>query len=104
IIQPLLARRMPDGNFEIIAGERRWRAAQLADLKEVPVILKEGSERETLELALIENIQRRDLNPIEEAEAFDHLISTYDLTQQELADRLGKERASVANTLRLLNL
>jgi ParB family chromosome partitioning protein len=104
IIQPLLARKMADGNFEIIAGERRWRAAQLADLKEVPVLLKDTGDKETLELALIENIQRQDLNPIEEAEAYDYLMSTYSLTQQEMADRVGKERATVANVLRLLNL
>lgn len=104
ILSPLLARKMPDGNFEIIAGERRWRAAQLADLKEVPVLIKETGEKETLELALIENIQRQDLNPIEEAEAYDHIMTTYKLTQQEMADRVGKERATVANVLRLLNL
>jgi ParB family chromosome partitioning protein len=104
ILQPLLARKMPDGNFEIIAGERRWRAAQLADLKEVPVLLKETGDKETLELALIENIQRQDLNPIEEAEAYDYIMSTYKLTQQEMAERVGKERATVANILRLLNL
>lgn len=104
ILSPILARKMPNGNFEIIAGERRWRAAQLADLKEVPVLLKETGEKETLELALIENIQRQDLNPIEEAEAYDHIMTTYKLTQQEMADRVGKERATVANVLRLLNL
>lgn len=104
IIQPLLARKMPDGNFEIIAGERRWRASQMADLKEVPVILKDTNERETLELALIENIQRQDLNPIEEAEAYDFLLKNHNLTQQELAVRVGKERATVTNVLRLLNL
>lgn len=104
ILQPLLARKLNDGNFEIIAGERRWRAAQLADLKEVPVLIKETSDKETLELALIENIQRQDLNPIEEAEAYDYLMTTYQLTQQEMADKVGKERATVANVLRLLNL
>ncbi len=104
IIQPLLARKLANGNFEIIAGERRWRAAQLADLKEVPVVLKETDDKETLELALIENIQRQELNPIEEAEAYDYLMTTYHLTQQELAERVGKERATVANVLRLLNL
>lgn len=104
IIQPLIARKLPSGKFEIIAGERRWRAAQMADLKEVPVLIKQTDERETLELALIENIQREDLNPIEEAEAYDHLMKTYRMTQQDLADRVGKERATVANVLRLLNL
>jgi ParB family transcriptional regulator, chromosome partitioning protein len=104
IIQPLLARKMPDGKFQIIAGERRWRAAQIADLKEVPVILKTIDDGETQELALIENIQRQDLNPIEEAEAYDFLMKNYKLTQTELAERVGKERATVANVLRLLNL
>jgi ParB family transcriptional regulator, chromosome partitioning protein len=104
ILQPLLAKRINEHSFEIIAGERRWRAAQLADLKEVPVILKEISDKEALELALIENIQRQELNPIEEAEAYDHLMTEYKLTQQDLADRVGKERVTVANMLRLLKL
>ncbi len=104
ILQPIVARPLPDGKFEIIAGERRWRAAQTAGLKEVPVILKNPKDQEALELALIENIQREDLNPIEEAEAYQHLIQTYNLTQQTLADQLGKDRATVANVLRLLAL
>ncbi len=104
ILQPIVARKLGVGHFEIIAGERRWRAAQLAGLQEVPVILKETADQEALELALIENIQRENLNPIEEAEAYHHLVQTYGLTQQQLADRLGKDRASVANTLRLLGL
>lgn len=104
IIQPLLVRKSEDDTFEIIAGERRWRAAQLAGLKEVPAILKVGEEQEVLELALIENIQRENLNPIEEAEAYDFLVKKYNLTQQELAHKVGKDRATVANMLRLLQL
>lgn len=104
VLQPIVARKIKDGQFQIIAGERRWRAAQAAGLHEVPVILKNSEDQEALELALIENIQRENLNPIEEAEAYNHLIQTYGLTQQQLADKLGKDRASVANTLRLLAL
>lgn len=104
IMQPITARRLNEREFEIIAGERRWRAAQMAGLKEVPVILKEVSEQDSLELAILENIQRADLNPIEESEAYDHLMKTYGLTQAQVADRLGKERSSVANALRLMAL
>ncbi len=104
IIQPLLVRKAEDDGFEIIAGERRWRAAQLAGLKEVPAIIKESSEQEVLELALIENIQRENLNPVEEAEAYDFLIKKYNLTQQELAQKVGKDRATVTNVLRILQL
>jgi ParB family transcriptional regulator, chromosome partitioning protein len=103
IIQPLLLRKKGEG-FEIIAGERRWRAAQIAGLKEVPALIKESEDQEVLELALIENIQRENLNPIEEAEAYDFLIKKYNLTQQDLAQKVGKERATVANLLRLLGL
>ena len=104
ILQPIVARPLGNGEFEIIAGERRWRAAQAAGLHEVPVIIKTSIDQEALELALIENIQRENLNPIEEAEAFNHLLQTYALTQQQLADKLGKDRATIANTLRLLGL
>lgn len=104
ILQPIVARKTAAKEFEILAGERRWRAAQLAGLERVPVIFKVTDEQSARELALIENIQREDLNPIEEAEAFEALIKKYKLTQQELADRLGKDRASIANTLRLLKL
>jgi ParB family chromosome partitioning protein len=104
ILQPIVARRLSERQFEIIAGERRWRAAQAAGLHEVPVILKKVSEQDSLEYAIIENIQRENLNPMEEADAFEHLMHEYSLTQQEVADKLGKERATVANTLRLLNL
>jgi ParB family chromosome partitioning protein len=104
ILQPIVARKREDGNFQIIAGERRWRASQLAGLKEVPVVLKEADDQNSLELALIENIQRENLNPMEEAEAFDWLLSEYQLTQQSLAEKIGKDRVSIANSLRLLKL
>lgn len=104
ILQPITARRKSESEFEIIAGERRWRAAQLAGLKEVPLILKAVTEQDSLELAILENIQRADLNPMEEAEAYDLLMKTYGLTQAQVADRLGKERPTIANALRLLVL
>ena len=104
ILMPIVARRLGEREFEIIAGERRWRAAQAAGLHEVPVILKKVSEQDSLELAIIENIQRENLNAMEEAEAFDHLMSEYSLTQQQVADKLGKERPTIANALRLLAL
>ncbi len=104
ILQPIVARRLSERQFEIIAGERRWRAAQAAGLHEVPVILKKVTEQDSLEFAIIENIQRENLNPMEEADAFEHLMHEYTLTQQEVADKLGKERSTVANTLRLLAL
>lgn len=104
VLQPITVRKKEDGEFEIIAGERRWRAAQLAGLQEVPVIIKNTDDATSLELALIENIQRENLNPIEEAEAYFYLIKKYKLTQQELGDKIGKDRATVANVLRMLNL
>ncbi len=104
VIQPILVRKQDDGEFEIIAGERRWRAAQLAGLKEVPAVIKNSEDQEVLELALIENIQRENLNPVEEAEAYEYLIKKYNLTQGDLAKKVGKERATVANVLRLLQL
>jgi ParB family chromosome partitioning protein len=103
IIQPLIV-RLVDGKFELIAGERRWRAAQRAGLAAVPVIVRSASDREVLELALVENLQRSDLNPFEEAEAYALLISQFHLTQEEVAARVGKNRASVANAIRLLSL
>ncbi len=106
IIQPLILRknpRDPDG-FEIVAGERRWRAAQRAQLHEVPAILREFDDVEVLEIALIENIQRDDLNPIEEARAFRQLMDRFGHTQEKLAEALGKSRSHIANILRLLNL
>lgn len=104
ILQPITVRKLSNETFEIIAGERRWRAAQKAGLEEVPVLIKEVDNSTALELALIENIQREDLNPIEEAEAYFHLIKKYKMTQQQLSEKIGKERATVANVLRLLNL
>jgi ParB family transcriptional regulator, chromosome partitioning protein len=103
IVEPILVRK--DGTkYRILAGERRWRAAQRAGLKEVPAILREATDREAFELALVENIQRADLNAIEEAEAYDVLLSDHGLTQEEIAKRVGKERSTVANALRLLKL
>jgi ParB family transcriptional regulator, chromosome partitioning protein len=104
ILQPIIARKNEEGAYEIIAGERRWRAAQLAGLREVPVILKEADNKQIQEWALIENIQREDLNPIEEAEAYSQLLNDHQYTHQVLADRMGKDRATVTNALRLLML
>ena len=105
IIQPLLVRpHGGDNTYQIVAGERRWRAAQLADLKEVPVFVRELSDKEVMAAALIENLQREDLNPIEEAEALQALRDALELTQEELATRLGKSRPAIANALRLLQL
>jgi ParB family chromosome partitioning protein len=107
VLQPILVRvhpARPKGEFEIIAGERRWRAAQLAQLHEVPVVEKQLSDRDALEIALIENIQRQDLNPLEEAEGYHRLMQEFGYTQEELAERLGKSRSALANTLRLRDL
>ncbi|MGZ3768460.1 MAG: ParB/RepB/Spo0J family partition protein [Bdellovibrio sp.] len=104
ILQPIVARRTTSGKLEIVAGERRWRAAQLAGLHEVPVILKNFTDKEALELAIVENIQREDLNPIEEAEGYSRLISEFKLSQQQVAEKVGKDRATVANAVRLLSL
>ncbi|BDV41238.1 chromosome partitioning protein ParB [Geotalea uraniireducens] len=103
IIQPLVVRRKGD-HYELIAGERRWRAAQKAGLHEVPVVIQDVSENTALEMALIENIQREDLNAVEEAEAYQALLENFSLTQEELARRVGKDRSTVANSLRLLKL
>jgi ParB family chromosome partitioning protein len=103
IIQPLVVRKMPD-HYQIIAGERRWRAAQKAGLKKVPVLIQEATEDAAVEMALIENIQRENLNPIEEATAYQSLIQAFDLTQEEVALRVGKDRTTVTNSLRLLRL
>jgi ParB family chromosome partitioning protein len=103
ILEPLIVRRAAEG-YEIVVGERRWRAAQKAGLKEIPVLLKELDDREVLELSLIENLQRDDLNPLEEAEAYKRLTEEFGLNQEELGSRLGKDRSTVANTLRLLKL
>lgn len=103
VLQPLLVKKTDKG-YVIIAGERRWRASQLAGKKEVPVIVKELSDHEILEIALIENIQRQDLNPIEESESYQRLIIDLGLTQDEIAQRVGKDRSTIANALRLLKL
>lgn len=103
IIQPLVLRKVGD-RFQIVAGERRFRASKLAGLKKVPAIVKEFSEREMSEIAIIENLQREDLNPIESARAIQNLVESYNLTQETVADRIGKSRSAVANTLRLLTL
>ena len=104
IIQPLTVRKLASGYYQIIAGERRWRAARLAGLSEVPVIVIEADDRKAAELAMIENLQREDLNPMEEAAGFQSLIETYHMTQEEAAARVGKSRSAVANALRLLGL
>ena len=104
IIQPLTVRKLSSGYYQIIAGERRWRAARLADLREVPVVVVEADDRKAAELAMIENLQREDLNPMEEAMGFHTLIETYHMTQEEAAQSVGKSRSAVANALRLLGL
>ena len=104
VIQPLSLRSMPDGSYQIIAGERRWRAAKMAGLLSVPAYVRTASDSEVTEMALIETIQREDLNAIEVALAFRKLIDTYSLTQDRLSERLGKKRATIANHLRLLKL
>ncbi len=103
VIQPLILQKVED-HYEIIAGERRYRAARLAGLKEVPSVIRDLSEQQVLEIALIENIQREDLNPMEEAQAYQRLIKEFKLKQDEVAEKVGKSRAAVANSLRLLKL
>ncbi|MBC7765647.1 MAG: ParB/RepB/Spo0J family partition protein [Hyphomonadaceae bacterium] len=104
MIQPIIIQKLDNGFYQIIAGERRWRAAKLAGLKAVPVLVKELGRREIMEVALIENIQREDLNPVEEAVAYRHLMEEFELTQEQISERVGKSRSAVANALRLLNL
>jgi ParB family chromosome partitioning protein len=104
IIQPLTVRELPSGYYQIIAGERRWRAARMANLTEVPAVIIEADDKKAMELALIENLQRQDLNPVEEALGYRSLMEDYGLTQEEAAARVGKSRPAVANSLRLLNL
>ena len=104
IVQPIVVRPTGSGGFEIVAGERRWRAAQMAGLDEVPVVVRECSDSEAAAVALIENIQREDLNPIEEAQGYRTLADEFGMTHQELADTVGRSRSSVSNTLRLLDL
>ena len=104
ILQPLTVRKLSSGYYQIIAGERRWRAARIAGLQQVPAIVIEADDRKMTELALIENLQREDLNPIEEAEGYKSLMENYQMTQEEAAARVGKSRSAVANSLRLLGL
>ena len=104
VIQPLLVRPLADGGYQLIAGERRWRASRMAGLTEVPVVIREMSDSEAMELALVENLQREDLNPIEEAQGLALLMETYGLTQEQAAKRVGKSRPAVANSMRLLSL
>lgn len=104
IIQPLTVRRLSSGYYQIIAGERRWRAARMAGLREVPVVIIEADDKKAMELALIENLQRADLTPIEEARGYQQLIGEYGLTQEQVADRVSKSRPAVANAMRLLSL
>ena len=104
VVQPLTVRPLPSGYYQIIAGERRWRAARMAGLHEIPAVVMEADDKKTMELALIENLQRQDLNPVEEAQGYDVLIRQYGLTQEEAAKRVGKSRPAVANALRLLAL
>jgi len=104
VIQPIVVREIAGGRFEIIAGERRWRAAQIAELREVPVVVREVDDRAVIAMALIENIQREDLNPLEEAGSLHRLIDEFDLTHQQAAEAVGRSRAAVSNLLRLLEL
>ena len=104
VIQPILVRRLPAGNYEIVAGERRWRASQLAGLADVPVVVRELEDRTVVAMALIENIQREDLNPLEEAQALARLIEEFSLTHAEAAQAVGRSRAAVSNLLRLIDL
>ena len=104
VIQPLTVRLLDSGYYQIIAGERRWRAARLAGLREVPVVVIEADDKKAMELALIENLQRSDLTPIEEARGYQQLIGEYGLTQEQVADRVSKSRPAVANAMRLLSL
>lgn len=104
IVQPLTVRELTNGYYQIIAGERRWRAARIAELREIPVVVIEADDRKVMELALIENLQRQDLNPLEEATGYQTLMQEYGLTQEETAKQVGKSRPAIANALRLLNL
>lgn len=104
VLQPLLVRPMPDGSYQLVAGERRWRASRMAGLSEVPVVVREMNEQEAAQLALIENLQREDLNPMEEAYGYQTLMDSYGMTQEETAQVVNKSRPAVANALRLLHL
>ena len=104
MIQPIVVRKIEGGKFEIIAGERRWRASQIAQLHEVPISIVEMEDKEVLEVALIENLQREDLNPVEEARGYQRLSEDHGMTQEEISKSIGKSRSHIANTMRLLNL
>ncbi len=104
ILQPLLVRPLPDGSYQLVAGERRWRAARIAGLTEVPVVIKEMSDEQAAVFALIENLQRQDLDPVEEAKGMQQLMDDYGLTQEQVSEKVGKSRPAVANALRLLKL
>lgn len=104
VLQPMLVRPMEDGSYQLVAGERRWRASRMAGLTEVPVIIREMSDEQAMQISLIENLQREDLNPIEEAEGLQLLINRYSLTQEEAASRVGRSRPAIANSIRLLGL
>lgn len=104
VLQPILVRPLSTGGYQIVAGERRWRAARMVGLSEVPVLIKEMSDFETMQVALIENLQREDLNPIEEALGYEKLMSKYSMTQEQVAEAMGKSRPAIANSLRLLKL
>jgi len=104
VLQPIIVKAMDNGRYKIIAGERRWRAAKMAGLKEIPAVISELEDEKIMEVALIENLQREDLNPIEESRGYEVLLKKYNLTQEEIAKRVGKSRPAIANALRLLNL
>lgn len=104
LIQPLLVKPMENGSYQIVAGERRWRASRLAGLEKVPVVIRDMDDTETMEVALIENLQREDLNPVEEAMGYKALMETFGMTQEQVASRVGKSRPAIANALRLLSL
>ncbi|MDD3193699.1 MAG: ParB/RepB/Spo0J family partition protein [Oscillospiraceae bacterium] len=104
VIQPLLVRPLPSGGYQLVAGERRWRASRMAGLSEVPVVIRDLTDNETMELALIENLQRQDLNPLEEALGYRSLMEEYQMTQEQVAKVIGKSRPAIANSLRLLAL
>ena len=104
LLQPIVVRPMVGGTYQIVAGERRWRASRIAGLNTVPVIIKSLDDKQTMELALIENLQRMDLNPVEDSKGYARLLKEFELTQEEVAERVGKSRSAVTNALRLLNL
>src|SRR6201986_5660742 len=104
VVHPILVRPLANGRFQLIAGERRWRASQLAGKKTIPAILRQVSDEQALEITIVENLQRADLNPIEQARAFERLAREFHMTQEQMAHRTGKDRASVANFIRLLKL